>query len=150
MLTSSLTSGLTSGHESYWNLPCSCATWDAKLDMHNGMLSQMLSLGKCIGRQKIEVRVVSLLCDLFLEICILPIYGFTWHFVAMPYPSVVTTIKYCHGMWIHVPDGSWTRKRITMMHILLLSMHNKQSELHQSSRRSFFFFSSLHSNKILI
>jgi hypothetical protein len=54
----------------------------------------------------------------------------------MPYFSVVTTIRYCHGMWIHVPDGSWTRKRITMMHILLLSMHNKQSELHPRHRHS--------------
>ena len=51
----------------------------------------MLSLGKCIGKQKIEVLVVSLLYDLFLEICILPIYGFTWHFVAMSYILLLST-----------------------------------------------------------
>ena len=82
-------------------LPYSCEASDAKLDMHNGMLSQMLSLGKCIGRQKIEVQVVSLLCDLFLEICILPIYGFTWHFVDKSdtlLPSRDACIKCRYGM----------------------------------------------------
>ena len=63
-------------------LPYSCAASDAKLDMHNDKLYQTLSLGKYIGRRKIEAPVVWLLCDLFLEICILPIYGFTFVLIA--------------------------------------------------------------------